>query len=141
MEGKVVGKTMHAEIDIDSLASMQPCMSRVMRQYTERYGIMYHPCKVKNWDLGLYQLKEIREITEVGKKTRPKWKQELEDFDRKFLLPIEDAMKNKDWDAFEKAFDKSTKACNAVHKKIGYPYLKYKLPENPPDWLDITPEE
>lgn len=139
MEGKIVGKTKHGEIHLDSLAGMQPCMSRVMRQYTERYGIMYHACKARNWDLGLYELKEIREISEVGKKTRPKWAQELEDFDRKFLAPIKNAMKAKDWEAFEKAFDISTKACNAIHKKIGYPYLKYKLPENPLDWLEVTP--
>ncbi len=138
MDEKIAGKTKFGEIDIDSLATMQPCMSRVMRQYTERYGIMYHACNARNWKLGLYQLKEIREITEVGKKTRPAWKQELEDFDRKFLSPIENAMKSGDWEAFEKAFNRSTLACNAIHKKIGYPYLKYKLPA-PPDWLDISP--
>lgn len=140
MEGKkIAGKTKHAEIDIDSLAAIQPCMSRVMRQYTERYSIMYHACKAGNWDLGLYQLKEIREIADVGKKTRPKWTGELDDFDRKFLMPIENAMKAKDWEVFERVFNISTQACNDVHKRIGYAYIKYKLPENPPDWLDLTP--
>lgn len=49
MEGKITGKTKHGEIDIDELATIQPCMSRVMRQYTERYSIMYHACKANNW--------------------------------------------------------------------------------------------
>lgn len=125
MEGKITGKTKHGEIDIDELAAIQPCMSRVMWQYTERYSIMY-------------QLKKIREIAAVGAKTRPKWKSELEDFDKNYLVPIENAMKVKDWKTFEKAYNTSTQACNEVHKRIGYAYIKYKLP-NPPDWLDLSP--
>ena len=45
MDEKIAGKTKFGEIDIDSLAGMQPCMSRVMRQYTERYGIMSTPAR------------------------------------------------------------------------------------------------
>lgn len=86
----------------------------------------------------MYQLKEIREIAAVGAKTRPKWKSELEDFDKNYLVPIENAMKVKDWKAFEKAYNTSTQACNEVHKRIGYAYIKYRLP-NPPDWLDLSP--
>ncbi len=139
MNEKIAGKTKFGEIDIDSLAGMQPCMSRVMRQYTERYGIMYHACKAENWRLGLYQLKEIREIAAVGAKTRPRWAEELADFDREYLVPIEEAMKKKDWGAFEKAYNRSSEACNEVHRKIGFGYIKYKLPD-PPDWLDLSPD-
>ncbi len=66
--GRIVGRTKHSEIDIDSLAAIQPCMSRVMPEYTERYGILYHACKARNWEFGSYELKEIKEIAEVGKK-------------------------------------------------------------------------
>ncbi len=48
-------------------------------------------------------------------------------------------MKAKDWEAFEKAFNKSTEACNTIHKRLGYSYIRYKLPKKPPDWLDVTP--
>ena len=139
MDDKIAGKTKFGEINIDDLAGMQPCMSRVMRQYTERYSIMYHACKASNWKLGLYQLKEIREIAAVGAKTRPKWKDELEDFDRRYLVPIEGAMRAEDREAFERAYRTSTEACNEVHRRIGFEYIKYKVPERPPDWLDVTP--
>lgn len=140
MDKKIAGKTKFGEIDIDDLAGMQPCMSRVMRQYTERYAIMYHACRARNWKLGLYQLKEIREIAAVGAKTRPRWKQELDDFDSEYLVPIEKAMKKEDWEAFERAYTRSTDACNELHRRIGYGYIKYRLPEAPPDWLDLSPE-
>lgn len=73
MDEKIAGKTKFGEIYIDDLAGMQPCMSRVMRQYTERYSMMYHVSKAYNWKLGMYQLKEIQEIVAVGAKTRPQW--------------------------------------------------------------------
>ena len=134
---KIKGK--HAEINLEELVDMQPCMSRVMRQYTERYSIMYHAAKAGNWRLALYELKEIREIANVGAKTRPQWAKELKDFDQEYLVPIEQTMKAQNWEAFEEAYTRSTKACNEVHKRIGYPYIKYKLPNNPPEWLDVYP--
>jgi hypothetical protein len=115
-------------------------MSRVMRQYTERYSILYHACRAGNWRLGLYQLKEIREIAAVGAKTRPRWAGELEDFDRKYLVPLEEAMKERNWETFETAYARSTQACNEIHRRIGYGYIQYQVPAEPPDWLDLTPE-
>lgn len=63
---KIVGRTKHGEMTLDELASIQPGLGTVMLEYSRRYWIIYYACKGGNWDLALYELKELREIAEGG---------------------------------------------------------------------------
>lgn len=136
---RIVGRTKHGEMTLDELASIQPGLGTVMLEYSRRYWIIYYACKKGNWDLALYELKELREIADVGMKTRPKWARELADFDDRYLKPLEEAMKAHDWAGFEKAYNAGMKGSDEVHRRLGFHYIRYRLPERAPDFLDINP--
>jgi hypothetical protein len=59
------------EDKLKTLAEIQPGLGTVMIEYGARFGNMYYAGKGSNWDLAAYQLKEAREIQEVGETTRP----------------------------------------------------------------------
>jgi len=57
---------------LKTLTNIQPGLGTVMVEYANRYTNMYYAAKGGNWDLAAYQLKETREIQEVGETTRAK---------------------------------------------------------------------
>ena len=56
---------------LKTLAEIQPGLGTVMIEYGNRYSIAYYAAKGGNWDLAAYQIKEMREIQEVGETTGP----------------------------------------------------------------------
>ena len=73
--------------------------------------------------------------------TRPKYEEDLDTFVRDDLGAIEDGIKAKDWEKFEVAFQQGVRNANDYHKSNDKPYIQWKLPEQPPPDLDLTPLE
>ena len=76
---------------------------------------------------------------ELGAFTRPKHEEALSRFLEKNWKPVQRAIDEKDFHAFEAAFHKAIKAANAYHELKDKPYLVWKLPETPPPDLDLRP--
>jgi hypothetical protein len=55
-----------------------------MIEYGYRYTTAYYAAKAGNWGLAEYQLKEMREIQEVGETTRPARAGALKGFETAF---------------------------------------------------------
>ncbi|HTU01572.1 MAG TPA: hypothetical protein VMG58_07135, partial [Candidatus Sulfotelmatobacter sp.] len=89
---------------LKTLAEIQPGLGTVMIEYGNRYTTAYYAAKGGNWDLAAYQIKEAREIQEVGETTRPERAQALKGFEKSYLDPLDEAIKTKDFKRFEKAF-------------------------------------
>ena len=113
---------------VRTLAEIQPGLGTVMIEYGHRYTTVYYAAKGGNWGLAAYQLKEMREVQEVGETTRPARAQPLKAFEKGHLDPLDAAIKSKDWTKFEGAFRAGVEACNACHVSVGFPYIKYQLP-------------
>ncbi len=122
---------------LNTLAAIQPGLGTVMREYADRYGIMYYAAKAGNWDMAAYQLKEALEIQEVAETTRPKRKSGLQRFEQTYLQPIDAAIKAKNWSEFEAAWNAGVEGCNRCHKATGYGYIVYQLPPAPPGHLKL----
>jgi hypothetical protein len=116
---------------LKTLAEIQPGLGTVMIEYATRYTTAYYAAKGGNWDLAAYQLKEAREIQEVGETTRPERAQALKGFEKSYLDPLDEAIKAKDIKKFDKAFKDGIQGCNACHIGQGFPYIKYQLPREP----------
>jgi hypothetical protein len=116
---------------LKTLAEIQPGLGTVMIEYATRYTTAYYAAKGGNWDLAAYQLKEAREIQEVGETTRPERAQALKGFEKSYLDPLDEAIKAKDLKKFDKAFKDGIQGCNACHIGQGFPYIKYQLPREP----------
>jgi hypothetical protein len=121
------------EDQLKTLANIQPGLGTVMMEYSARWTNTYYAAKVGNWDLAAYQIKEAREIQEVGETTRPKRADALKAFEEAYLNPIDDAIKAKNFTKFEAAFKAgTTKGCNGCHNSQGFGFIEYKLPAAPP---------
>ena len=124
---------------LKTLAELQPGLGTVMMEYSTRYTNMYYAAKGGNWDLAAYQHKEALEIQEVGETTRPARAAGLKAFETAYLVPLDAAIKAKDFGAFEKTFKEGIQGCNGCHAAQGFPFIKYSLPSAPPAPLSMEP--
>jgi hypothetical protein len=127
------------EAQLKTLANIQPGLGTVMMEYSTRYTNMYYAAKGGNWDLAAYQLKEALEIQETGETTRPARAGALKAFETAYLVPLDAAIKAKDFAAFEKTFTGGVQGCNGCHAAQGFPFIKYELPNAPSSPLLMTP--
>ncbi|HET7853211.1 MAG TPA: hypothetical protein VFM04_01960 [Candidatus Methylomirabilis sp.] len=139
MGEKLVGRTKHGELTLDQLASIQPGMARLMEEVAHRYSLMHYACTGGNWELGHHELKELRGLFRIAATTRPKYAAELAAFDREYLTPIDSAIAKKDLEAFTLAAQKGIAGSDEVHRRLGYAFIRYRLPKRPPDHLDLGP--
>lgn len=81
------------EEKLNTLAEIQPGLGTVMIEYGNRFSTMYYVAKGGNWGMADYQLKEAREIQEVGENTRPARAPMLKAFESANLDKIADTIK------------------------------------------------
>lgn len=141
MSERIVGKTKHGELTIDQLAELQPGMSRIMNENAKRWSYMYYAAQGGNWLLAAYQHREIRGLFSIAKTTRPKFAQDLSAFEEGYMKPVIDAINEKNWEKFEKAYNNAIQGSDFYHDKWGFPYVRYVVPSDPPGHLHLGPPE
>ncbi len=122
-----------------TLQDIQEALGSVMIEYNYRMTTMYFAAKGGNWGLAGYQLKEAREIQEVGETTRPQFAPALKAFEKAYLDKVEATIKEKNLAKFDEAFDQMVGGCNACHAAQKMPFIKYVRPEHPVAALKYTP--
>jgi hypothetical protein len=124
---------------LKSLAEIQPGLGTVMIEYAHRFGTMFYSAKGGNWGMAAYQLKEMREIQEVGETTRPARAAPLKAFESANLDKLEATIKGKDFKKFDGAFKQAVEGCNGCHAATGFGYIKYQLPRTSPSPTSVKP--
>lgn len=124
---------------LDTLAAIQPGLGTVMMEYSSRYTNIYYAAKGGNWGLAGYQLKEAREIQEVGETTRPAHASALKAFEQAYLDPLDKTIEAKDFGKFEASFRSGIQGCNGCHAASGFPFIRYELPKAPVSPLSFAP--
>ncbi|AZE49127.1 hypothetical protein C4K04_3455 [Pseudomonas chlororaphis] len=110
-----------------------------MHEFGYRFANIYWAANGGNWGLAQYQLKELRESQEVAEITRPQRAGMLKAFESTYLLPLDQAILNKNTKTFNEKFSEAENACNACHTALGYGFIKFKLPKAPEEtFLDFT---
>ena len=141
VSGEAKAKTPHGEMSIDDLAAIQPGMAKLMRDVSARYYYAYYAAKGGNWKLSAYQISQLRGVFRTAKVTRPKYTKDLDEFDAAYLVPILKAIQAKDWEAFEAAYQEGVEGSDKFHDKLGYGYIRFQLPGEPPSDLYMGPPE
>ena len=139
--GEVRAKTHHGEMTIDQLAEIQPGMAPLMKEVGDRFTHTYYSAKGGNWKLAAHHLNQLRAAFRTAKVTRPKYAEDLDAFDKEYLLPIFKAVHEKDWNQFEMAFKSGEAGSDVYHDKRGFPHIRYLLPKDPPSDLYLGPPE
>ena len=136
-DGGPVGRTKHGDLTLDQIADLQPGMARLMVEISDRYSIMYYAAKAANWEMARHQYSEMKKAIQMAGVTRPKYADPLAGFTAEKLKPIEDAIRAKDWPAFEEKFRAAADAANEMHVEYGYQYIVWQLPEEAPKHLKL----
>ncbi len=129
------------EMAIDEIAMIQPGLGRLMPEIGNRTWKLYYAGKAENWPNAMYQWKETKKLFETGAYTRPKHEDAIEEYLRDDWAPLETAIVAEDLAAFLKAFDEAVDSANAWHEKKDKPYIRWKVPDQPPPDLDFTPRK
>ena len=138
MADDIVVRTKHGDLTLDQLAEIQPGMSRLMVELSNRFTVMVHAGRGGNWALAHFQFRQARSLFKIMATVRPKYVEALQAFEKDFMAPIEDAINAKDVTALNAAADRAVQESDAVHARFGYPYIRYRIPKNPPEHLDLT---
>lgn len=133
--------TGHREMTLEEVAVIQPGLGRIMPDIGQRTWKLYYAAKAKNWPLAKFEWKEIQELMELGAFTRPKHEEALNKFLAENWPEVGKAIDSQDFPTFEQAFKKTIEQANAYHELKEKPYIRWKLPDQPPPDLDLTPRE
>lgn len=141
MDEKIVARTKHGELTIDQLAEIQPGMARLMDEVSKRYYYCYYAAKGGNWRMAGHQLSQMRSLFKIAKTVRPKYAEDLEAFDREYMEPVAQAVREESLEKFELAFKRGVEGSDYYHDKYGYTYIRFNLPPKPPGHFDTNPPE
>jgi hypothetical protein len=127
------------DMSIDEMAVVQPGLARIMPEIGARTWKLYYAAQAGNWPNALYQWKEAKALFELGAFMRPKHEEALEEYLRDDWAKLEGPIQSQDFEAFRKAFAGVIDSANAWHEKKDKPYIRWKLPAEPPPDLDLRP--
>jgi len=136
---RVRATTKHGTLTVDELAEMQPGMARLMDEVSRRYWVLFYAAKARNWDLARYMLNESEKILKTAALARPKYRDDIAAFVRERLGPIDKAITEADWRAFEVAYRQGIADSDTYHDKYNKRFIRFRLPEHPPEWFDLAP--
>lgn len=136
---RVRATTTHGTLTVDDLAAIQPGMARLMDELSRRYWALYYAAKAGNWELARYMAKEGEKILRTAALVRPKYAEDLAAFTKEILGPILRAIEARDSDDFERSYRRGIEASDTYHDKYNKGFVRFRLPDRPPDWLDLAP--
>jgi hypothetical protein len=124
---------------LSDLGHLMPGMAEIMPRVGERIWKCYYAGKARNKALARFQLSEAVNLMEKGAILRPKYTEDMESFISDQVSLVRKCIEAEDWDGFEPAFAAMVDQANAMHEKYDKAFLRWKIPEDPPPDLDMTP--
>ncbi len=109
---------------LDELGHIQPGLARIMPEIGARIWKCYYA--------GI-------NLMEMGAFVRPKYEENMTKFIAEDVEQVKQAIEAKDWDKFETAFHAMVEQANAYHELYDKEFLRWKIPDQPPPDLDMTP--
>jgi non-ribosomal peptide synthetase component F len=126
-------------LEIEELTALQPGLARLMPEIGARFWKAFYAARAQNWPLATWQLQELRKLMRLAMVTRPKYTDDLEEFIHDDLELLLEALDRHDLTAFEGLYHQAVDAANQFHRRWSKPWIVWKLPDDPPPDLDLTP--
>ena len=127
-------------LELEELTSLQPGLARLMPEVAARFWKCFYAARAANWPLASWQLREMRKLFNLGTITRPKYKDDVDEYLREEIEPLFEAVEKQDLSAFSHHFSEATDSANEWHRRWKKGYILWKLPESPPQDLVLTPQ-
>ncbi len=129
------------KLTLDELGRSQPGMGRLMPEVGARTWKAYYAAQAGNWRLARWQLSEAAKLMELGAFVRPKYQVSMAKFLTEDFDPVRRAVDDRDWEAFERHYERMVVQANHYHDVFDKGFIQWKLPDMPPPDLDLTPRE
>lgn len=97
------------------------------------FGQAWHAAQAGNYDLAAYFVRRTRSLLRKLIVVRPKYTEQVTEFDRDHMEAVYQALMAKDLSAFTKAYGSAVERANFYHVDTGHPYIDWRPPAEPPD--------
>lgn len=104
-----------------------------MSSVSRCYAMCWHAAHAGNWDLAAFYFRRTQGLLRGLAVIRPKYAEQLAAFERDALVPVGAALDARDLSAFDRAYDLGVDRANRYHVETGKSYVRWRLPERPPD--------
>jgi hypothetical protein len=132
-------RTRHAELSLEDIAGGLPGTGEVMASVSWCYAMCWHAADGGNWDLAAYYLRRTRSLLRGLSVTRPKYAAQIREYDTGLLERLYQALLGRDRAAFEDVYHDTVDQANVYHVDTGHPYIRWVLPDEPPEkGLDLS---
>lgn len=125
--------------ELSDLGHLLPGMAEIMPLVGGRIWKCYYAGKAHNKALANFQLSEAVNLMEKGAILRPKYAEDMDKFISGIVTTVKKCIQAEDWDGFEAAFAPMIDEANAYHEQYDKGFLRWKMPDEPPPDLDLTP--
>ena len=136
---RVRAGTKHGPLTVDEIGEALPGGARLMDELSRRYWALYYAAKGGNWDLARYMERESEKLLAILAKVRPKYAEDLSTFVKDELGAVARAIEARDWPTFDAAYRRGIDASDTYHGKYNKGFIRFRLPDHPPEWLDLGP--
>lgn len=128
------------DMSIADVAALLPGAGDVMVVVSRVYANLWFAAEGGNWDLASFYYRRAHSLLRNLSQTRPKYAEQIRDFQSDFLDPVGAACLAQDWTGFEAAYAAAVDRANQLHVETGYPYIRWIRPAEAPDpALDFGP--
>jgi hypothetical protein len=132
-------RTKHGELSLEDVAAVLPGTGEVMRSVSHCFAMSGHAARGGNWDLALYYLRRTRSMLRGLAVTRPKYRDQLAQFDSDFLEPLYQAQLSRHLPLCEERLLSAVDKANVYHVDTGHDYIRWRLPDTAPEpGLDLS---
>ncbi|WP_225587444.1 hypothetical protein [Methylomonas fluvii] len=120
---------------VSELTQFTPGLGEIMAQSAVRHAKLWFAGRAQNWELAAYEIDELHEGFEDASKFHPTHKdikQPIPELIARYmdqpLAELEQAIKDKNTQAFSERYDHLTASCNACHQATDFGFNKVIQP-------------
>ena len=133
-------RSRHFDLSLAEVGDLLPGTGEVMARVSRLWGTCWYAAHGGNWDLASFYFRRTRTELRALVMTRPKYAEQLRQFETEGLGPVGRALLDKDLSSFKEAFEDAVEQANAFHLDTGYGYIRWRLPDRAPEaGLDLGP--
>ncbi len=130
-----------APLSLEQIAQLLPGTGEIMASVGEAWWRCAYAARGGNWELAAYFARRVRGLQRKLAVLRPKYADDLGEFERQLVAPLLSALDTRDGPTFERLYASATDRANELHHKWAKPYIKWVLPDEPPKDLELGPVE
>jgi hypothetical protein len=124
-------------LSLEQIAQLLPGTGEIMASVGNAWWKCAYAARGGNWELAAYFARRVRGLQRKLAQLRPKYAEDLVSFESEHLGAVLTALGAHNGPSFERAYAAATEKANELHVKWAKPYIRWVLPDEPPNDLDL----